>query len=227
MKKIGIIGGAGPLAGALLFQKIIKILQNTYHCHLDADFPYIFLLNYPFSDLLHSPDRAIVQKQLKEAFDLLKDNKVEIAAIACNTLHEFLEEELSVPIVHLIAQTGNYLKNNSLPPPLVLCSTTSAECKLHQKYFPCTYPIPSDQEKIQDLIDDILTGQHIYDDVLAFIALLNKHKDQTNILLGCTEFSLLFEEFPFHKHGLDSHFTVVDPNEIVARELCIAFKGRS
>ena len=44
MKKLGIIGGAGPLASALLYETLI---QESYA--LGRQVPEIVLINYPFS----------------------------------------------------------------------------------------------------------------------------------------------------------------------------------
>lgn len=46
--RAGIIGGAAPMAGLLLYKKIIEICQKEYGCKDDSDFPYIMLLIYPF-----------------------------------------------------------------------------------------------------------------------------------------------------------------------------------
>ncbi len=94
-KRIGIIGGAGPWVGGLLFQKIVQVLQEKYGCREDQDFPYMMLLSYPFADMLKKPDDAaqceIVRNQLKDCFQTLVDNKIDYAVIACNTLHRVLE----------------------------------------------------------------------------------------------------------------------------------------
>ena len=37
-KSIGIIGGAGPMAGSVVIKKIITICQKEYVCRDDSDF---------------------------------------------------------------------------------------------------------------------------------------------------------------------------------------------
>jgi aspartate racemase len=51
-KSIGIIGGAGPLAGAFLLERVLSISNKTYGCYRDSDFPKIFLISFPFSEML-------------------------------------------------------------------------------------------------------------------------------------------------------------------------------
>ncbi len=45
---IGIVGGAGPLAGAALLERIFSLSGSLYGCYKDADFPKVLLLSFPF-----------------------------------------------------------------------------------------------------------------------------------------------------------------------------------
>ena len=92
MKKIGIIGGAGPEAGSLLFNMIIRKLQSEGK-HNDHDFPEIHLLNYPFYFAINSTlKEELLREQLKEALNKLEKNNVDIIALACNTLHALIPQ---------------------------------------------------------------------------------------------------------------------------------------
>src|SRR5690242_12952717 len=106
MPSVGIIGGAGPMAGALLFQKIVQMCQAQYGCKEDADFPEITLFSYPFLDMLRNVgfnERKKLQEQLQECF--VRFAKMNIVAIACNTLHEFLPAR-PVSLVHMIEEVA-------------------------------------------------------------------------------------------------------------------------
>ena len=93
--KIGIIGGAGPLAGTYLIQKIIEICQKEYGSNQDAEFPHMLLLNYPFSDMLSQEiEPKKIESELQSCFQFFARNQVQYAAIACNTLHIFLPKIL-------------------------------------------------------------------------------------------------------------------------------------
>src|ERR1700722_4519650 len=88
--KIGIIGGAGPLASALLYQKLLEA------CYIKEakSMPEIVLLNYPFTRCLSQSEEqahyAITRSELQYCIDQLAAYGVEQAVIACNTLHLFL-----------------------------------------------------------------------------------------------------------------------------------------
>ena len=232
--KVGIIGGAGPMAGAQLFQKIIQICRAKYGCRNDADFPYIMLLNYPFGDMLENPHctKTLIQQQLNDCFLQLKNNEIELAVIACNTLHEFLDSKEGVPLVHLIEETGVSIQKRGIDKTLVLCTTTSAQCKIHRKYFDCSYPENSAQKKIQELIYKILSGSQCREDAHMLVDLLNTEDASRNsgkkmaLVLGCTEFSVFNEQFPLKLYGLSERFAVFDPNQIAAERICESIFSR-
>jgi aspartate racemase len=210
-KKIGIIGGAGPSAGSLLFDKIIEIFQQQYGCKKDFEFPYMLLLNFPFSDML-SEDRcdAIIEKEISKCFHVMEKNNIDIVAIACNTLHAFLPPLSSqIQLVHMVEETKKSIENQSQIPPLVLCTTTASKKKLHQKRFACEY-VNVDLQKILDrMIADITLGADLKMISEELFQLLPDHP----ILLGCTEFSYLNERAPINSK------TIYDPNSIVAKKI--------
>lgn len=209
--RIGIIGGAGPMAGALLFEKIIRVSQNN-GCKVDADFPFCFLMSYPFSAMLtQTYEKDIIEKQVEECFKCLETNNVSIAAIACNTLHSFLPKiPNSIELVHMIEETKNFVKMQGWKQPLILCSSTSALTKLHARYFCCRYPNPSLQNTVDLLIDKITEGccfkkaSELLEDLC---------KDEGPIVLGCTELTLLHDREPLKIEELCS------PDSIVAEKI--------
>lgn len=234
LPRLGIVGGAGPMAGALLFQKIVQIAQSQYGCQTDADFPWTMLLSYPFADMLKNPlcekQHQLVKEQLTACFSTFAQNGITLAAIACNTLHTFLDPSITqgIPLVHMIAETGSLLKQRSISHTFVLCSTTSARCQLHKAYFDCRYPDDAYQDEIQGLINTLLAGQQRREDAQklseqlnARLSLcLNKEEETVGLVLGCTEFSVFNEQFPMRLNGLDERILVFDPNQIVAEKLC-------
>jgi len=231
--KVGIIGGAGPMAGILLFQKIVQIAQDRYGCCSDADFPYVMLVNYPFADMLQQDSRQkkLLQKQLEDCFFKFKANEISIAAIACNTLHEFLDSKLfpdNIAFVHMIQETGCFLRENGLHESIILCTDTSAQCKLHKKYFNCSYPEKIFQGYIQDLIYRIMKGEYSEEDSKMLASALNSlSSEKVSLVLGCTELSVFNDEFPLKMHGLNENYLIVDPNLIVAEKICsLIFNNR-
>jgi len=210
-KKIGIIGGAGPNAGSLLFDKVIEVFQRKYGCKRDSEFPYMLLFNFPFSDMLSkNTAESLIRKELSECFQLLEKNDIDITAISCNTLHAFLPIlPPKVKLVHMVEETKKIIEKNGHISPLVLCTTTSSKKKLHQEYFPCEYLDQKLQLILDKMIADITLGAGLKPISDALSNLLPEHP----ILLGCTEFSYLHERVPLRAK------TVFDPNAIVAEKM--------
>ncbi len=212
--KIGIIGGAGPTAGSLLFEKIIQICQTNYGCTRDADFPYVLLLSYPFTDMLtEQKNEQVIKNELESCFTSFLDANISIAAIACNTLHAFLPTiPTSINFVHMIKETEIFLSKDPFwENPLILCTSTSAQTKIHANFFPCRYPNPSLQKELDKMIDRITLGTNLHNESNLLNQLL---LDNEPIILGCTELSLLNERAPLKTKFL------CDPNTLVAKKIC-------
>jgi aspartate racemase len=231
LPKVGIVGGAGPMAGLLLCQKIIQICQQKYGCKQDADFPYLMLLNYPFADMLKTGSviqQELLKMQLAECFETFASKGIQLGAIACNTLHAFLSAKTPIQVVNIIEQTEQALKNKQVKASLVLCSRTSVQSKLHQSRFNCLYPNDDWQIEIDCLIDRVLAGQESVRDVEQLICQIRNFRSELSInqeepfglVLGCTEFSVLNEKWPLSCYGLDGCFAVIDSSQILAEEIC-------
>lgn len=211
-KPIGIIGGAGPLAGVSLLERVLSFSGSTYGCCKDAEFPKVVFLNFPFSEML-SPemDSAQLRKELSECLQNLRKNGAAVLAIACNTLHAFLDETEDLSdLVHLPRVLGTEIPLTTKP--LVLCTSTSVRFGLHKQFFPCDYPDSCTQAHIDMIIEEILKGaeQRI---IIRKLQQILQAQTASTILLGCTELSL------FTKHLLPCNKLIIDPLEIVAKKL--------
>lgn len=210
-RSIGLVGGAGPLAGAFLFKRILELAGREYGCCRDADFPEILLISFPFAEMLSGEvDARKVRDQLRSCLSRLRKNGAAVLAIACNTLHLFLDETeiqsgdlISLPQV--VADEARFDEE-----PLVFCTATSAQFGLHRRFFSCVYPDQQTQREVDCLIDQILRGMK---PTQKLEALLQKQSAGV-VLLGCTEFSLVKEGL-----SLPCGKRIVDPLEILAEKL--------
>jgi aspartate racemase len=208
-KMIGIIGGAGPFAGVKLLEQIFRFCQTNYGCSKNADFPQVLLLSFPFTEMLSVEiDPAQVKRELKDCLDTLKKNGAEVCAIACNTLHAFLDEE-NEGLILLPDILAAEIKGAS---PLVLCTSTSTRYGLHKQSFSCLYPNPSDQARVDAIIDEILKGEDETFIVPKLTDLIEEQKENT-IVLGCTELSLFASQLKVPGK------TMIDPVEIAAQKI--------
>ena len=155
-----------------------------------------------------------IEKELYQCFIELERISVNVVAIACNTLHAFLEAvPQSIELIHMIEETKKYLKKRTVNAPLVLCSTTSANKKLHRQYFTCEYANRNFQEMLDKMISKITHGEELS----SLSRELSINLPNKPILLGCTEFSYLHARYPINAEK------VYDPNIIVAERLAEIF----
>ncbi len=221
---IGIIGGAGPMAGTLLTKKIITNCQKVYGCINDYDYPKVILLSYPFAEMLKPntvlQEESKVSQQLKEALDFLIDSGADYLGIACNTLHGFLDGACcGDQLINLIKETQLYFSEHKFSKVLVLCTSTSVQKDVYD-FSSKQLPNSKDQEFVDGVIRRVLSGTFSIQNsqqLKAFI--LSKVEEEPNIdgiLLGCTELSVLLDEFPIEISGIK----FIDPLDILSCKLC-------
>lgn len=108
MKKLGIIGGMGPLASELLYREITEHTKAACDQeHLDM----ILLSHASMPDrtgAILSGNTGKVFRLLSEDAKMLEKNGMGAIAIPCNTSHYFwdqLQKEVSIPIIHMVRKT--------------------------------------------------------------------------------------------------------------------------
>lgn len=200
MKKIGIIAGAGPEAGASLFMQIIRLYQAQGYKQ-DCDFPYITLLNIPFAPMLtlHEIEihKEVLRQQLQEAFDTL--NKADVIAIACNTLHTLLKA-IKVPdkqFINIVKVTKHALQQQNVTKALFLGTNTSVSLDLYKEACDLVYPTDEEQKVIDAIIIDILNNNYSGSAALTHIVTACREREYfQGVILGCTELPLLHNREP-------------------------------
>lgn len=207
-KPIGIIGGAGPLAGIALLTQIFRLARERYGCWKDEDFPMVFVLSFPFRDMLSDEiDPPRIREELRSCLKKLRDNGAAVIGIACNTLHAFLDsqEEDRPDLIQLPLIAAEEVSS----PPLILGTSTSRRFELYSKRFPCLYPDAKTQLEIDTLITQILKGEEVTERLQALV----QAAPAESILLGCTELSLYTPSL------LSCNKKIIDPLQIMANKL--------
>lgn len=204
------------MASAQFFERIIAHCQRLYHCKADSDFPLIHLLSYPFSPMLDLAQletaRPRLESELKSCFDTLRSLKVDVAAIACNTLHLFLTPSMTHCLEFV--SIGEAIRPRVRSSPLILSSGTSAQLRLHNRFFPSLYPTPEDQYILDAIIDAILAGTLSPKETAEIQRIISQYPESTQVVLGCTEFSLLHYHYP-----IKGPFEILDATELLTEQL--------
>jgi len=235
-KKIGIIGGMGPMATQVFYK---MVTENTL-ANKDQDHVNMIILSDP-----QIPDRteAILSgkdtKQYKEVIErLLADSKFlqtsgcEAIAITCNTAHYFvnlIEEEIDIPIINMIKETASEVAmqfvSGCKPVKIgILATNGTIKTELYQKALELEGLVPyiitsKTQELVMHEIYDCIKKGNPYDaGAWQVIEQELITAGCSKALLACTELSVIKEE-----NNLSEFY--IDPLKILAYRV-ITFSGR-
>lgn len=211
-KVVGIIGGMGPAATAMLFQKLIDYTDAKS----DAEHMRIVIDNNP-----GIPDRttAILKgedtpaKCIIESGRNLENCGAQILLIPCNTSHYFydqIQEELHATVVNMIAETAKVCVHKGYTKVGVLattgtCSTHTYDRELQKFGVEAVYPEAADQKKVMEIIyDQVKAGRKIDATIIDQALKDMKAKGAQGFILGCTELPFAIKNGDFGYHFLDS-----------------------
>lgn len=211
-KTVGIIGGMGPGATALLFQKLIDYTDAKS----DAEHMHIIIDNNTAI-----PDRttAILNGENTPALYIVESGKklemcgAELLLIPCNTSHYFyddIQEQLSVPVVNMIAETAKVCLNNGYTKVGILattgtCNTDTYGRELNKFGVEAVYPDAEGQKRVMEIIyDQVKAGRKINVQILDQTLKKMASKGAQAFILGCTELPFAIKNGDFGYHFLDS-----------------------
>ncbi len=225
---LGILGGMGPLASQLLYQRITeKTLAEKDQDHID-----LVLLSHATM-----PDRtgAILSGQTREVRDLLLQDcrTLEVLgckgiAIACNTAHYFVhqfEDQLRIPVISMIREAAAELAKARAGGPIAILATDGTiRTGLYQEALETKgveYWVPDrniQQDVMQLIYGCVKKGQLADEDTLKRIDKGLRAAGCSGALLACTELSVIG-----HAQGLGDFY--LDPLEVLA-DRTIVFMGK-
>ncbi|HBI73588.1 MAG TPA: aspartate racemase [Lachnospiraceae bacterium] len=213
MKKLGVIGGLGPLATEYFYSLINKMTDAN------RDQDHIEMIIYSKPSI---PDRTgyILGKSKEnpiipmiEVGRILGELGVDYIAIPCITGHNFYEvlaSEIRVPIIHMVKETAAYLNRQGIKCVGIMATEGTIYSKLFQTELAqygiaAVVPTRGKQEYVNTLIYDNLKV-NIAPDMDKFAAIsdeLWQMGAEVNIL-GCTELSLIKRDYPLGPNYLDA-----------------------
>ena len=211
-KTVGIIGGMGPAATALLFQKLIDYTDAKS----DAEHMHILIDNNT-----EIPDRttAILNGENTPALCICESGKkleqcgAEMLLIPCNTSHyfyDYIQEHLSVPVVSMIAETAKVCLKNGYTKVGVLattgtCKTDTYARELKKFGIETVYPDEEGQNKVMEIIyDQVKAGKKVNASIIDHTLKKMAARGAQAFILGCTELPFAIKNGDFGYHFLDS-----------------------
>lgn len=212
MKKLGVIGGLGPMAGVYFLELVTRMTDaKTDQEHLE-----VVMVSSP-----STPDRTgfILRKShesplpaLTNAGMILKNSGADIIALPCFTAHFFhdeLEKKLQVPIIHAIKETVSYLRDRRIKCAGIMATEGTVTSRLYQDALEAAgisfvTPDSSGQNLVSYIIyDNVKASKPV--DLNAFNAVSSDLFDRGAevILLGCTELSIVKRDYELPAGFLD------------------------
>jgi len=201
-KKIGILGGAGPLATAKFFSDLIGICQNKYKAEQDTDFPIIYLYNMPMDgfDETGFSDPILVKEQLIYGVKKLESWGADFIVLPCNTVHFFINEmreSILIPIISIIESTIKTVESSGYKKIGVLSSSSTRILGLYKKPFNSkgfdTFVInKKDQKKTDSVVLAAMAGVQGKKEINILKNIIQKMVSwgAQGVVLGCTELPL-------------------------------------
>lgn len=211
-KKLGIIGGMGPAATALLFQKIIEYTdagKDSEHI------PLIIDNNTAIPDrttaIMNGDKTPVVQ--ICESGKRLIHCGAQMILIPCNTSHYFYQDiqaQLSVPVVNMISEVAKECVTYGYKKVGILATTGTCKTGIYDKTLSkygieAVYPTEDEQSKVMELIYDQIKAGKAMNPHIVEKCLKRMMEDEVQaFILGCTELPIALKDGIFGCRFVDS-----------------------
>lgn len=219
-KKIGILGGMGPVATGYFYNLLLKEMQEQYHAVQDTDYPSLVLYSLPLTgfDETGIVDEDLVLQQLEEGIQILEQAQCDFIVIPCNTVHYFIEAlrmKTKMPILSIIEETVQVVAQDSpVSVGLLASETTFKEQLYHQaceEDIKIIAPDSGSYQKITALILKVMGGEDHVEAKKAVLEIMKKMEGEVDAyIVGCTELSVVLSE-----NEID--IKIYDPLKILAK----------
>jgi len=220
MKKLGIIGGLGPMATAYFMRRIIEMTNAA----TDQDNIEMVIYNTPSipdrtSYILGKSDESPLPKIIELANNLERQN-VDYIAIPCITAHFFhkdIAKSVYVKVSNGIEEAGEYLNERGINKVGIMATDGTASTKLFDSVFKeqgieCIYPEAECQKLLMSIIyDDVKAGRPVSMKEFGLIKNQLIENGAQVVILGCTELSIV-------KRDNDVGGKVLDIVDVLARD---------
>ncbi|MDR2347344.1 MAG: aspartate/glutamate racemase family protein [Bifidobacteriaceae bacterium] len=200
---IGVIGGLGPQASALLYKLLVDKTKHHTQLRDTADYPRIVLLSTSIPNYLstgQASDPAIMAKVIalvQEEVRLLEAAGAIVNGIACNTAHlalDQLQAVTAVPFLSIMDLARRAVAGFDRPG--LLCTRLTKQTGLYAGVHPNLH-IPSDAllEQAETWVFKLLDDAVRPADEVAFRQFVRQYQqanDLDAVVLGCTELPVVY-----------------------------------
>lgn len=213
MKKLGIIGGMGPLATAYFYELIV----NMTDAKCDQEHMEVIMIskssipdrtNYILGRSIQNPEL-----ELCNTINDLVSLGADIIAIPCVTSHYFYSsiiKKVTVPIINIVQEIAMKLVTSGVQIVGLMATEGTVSCRLFQeelKQYGIDVVVPNNKEQqvINNFIYDFLkVAKDINMVEFEKITESLKMRGAQAILLGCTELSLINKKYNLGAFYIDA-----------------------
>ncbi len=199
-KKLGIIGGLGPMATAYFMRRIIEMTDAA----TDQENIEMVIFNVPSIPdrtgfILGKSDESPLPKIIEIANDMERLN-VDYIAMPCITAHFFhkeLAKSVIIPVSNGVKEAAEFLKAHGITNVGIMATDGTAETRLFNTVFTdygidCIYPDKECQKLTMSIIyDDVKAGKSVNMQEFDLVKSQLLEKGAEVVLLGCTELSIV------------------------------------
>ena len=195
-KKLGILGGMGPLATYTLYKNLIE----SSPAKKDQDYIDMVILNASYipdrtNGILHGGESPL--PALFDALKSLEKLNCDLISVPCNTSHYFydeLQENCKIRILNMVDLTAEKLENLGVKSVFVMATEGTIKTGVYEKYFSrrnINILLASEEEifEMMRVIYEIKSGKKPDTSKLYDIAERKQKLGCEKIILGCTELS--------------------------------------
>lgn len=213
--KLGVLGGMGPQATQMFYQ---YVLDRTDASCDQEHLPAVILSDTGMPDrtqaILSGCTEPVFQRLLSDA-QLLEQCGCTALAIPCNTSHYFvdrLQQEVRIPILHMIRETAQRLAAQGKRCPAILATDGTIRTGLYQKEcaafgLSAVTPDPAIQALVMSIIyEEIKRGERGSRKSFAQIDRALSTMGCDCAILGCTELSVFRSYYnlpPFYVDAME------------------------
>lgn len=213
MKTLGVIGGLGPMATAYFMQLVIQMTD----AETDQEHIPMIIYNKP-----QIPDRTrflLGQSKEDPVPDIvdcgrrLEREGAQVLAIPCITahaLHENIQKQLDIPIIHIIQETAAYLKQAGIKRVGLEATDGTVQTEVFQKelerrQIEVVLPSQEKQKLVMDIIyKNVKAGLPVDMDKFREVEKELTGRGAQLIILGCTELSMIKRDCHIPSFYLDA-----------------------
>ena len=199
MKKLGIIGGLGPMATAYFMRRIIEMTDAA----TDQDNIEMVIYNSPsipdrtgyiLDNTKESPLPKIVE--LATRLELQEVDYIAIPCITAHFFHKQISQSVYVPVSNGIKEAAEYLQEQGIKKVGIMATDGTVSTKLFDSVFKeygidCIYPDKDHQKLVMSIIyDEVKAGKPVSMKEFELVKEQLLASGAEVVILGCTELSI-------------------------------------